>query len=562
MSAPAPTLARGGPAGGPCMRPPPPLLACCPPRTPAARAPCLPPRARPQTARQLAIRATGPGAETSEKDGKEGGRGSSETSESGDGAAPDQSAFSNAVVTTAAVWFFGFLFGVDPWAAARTEPLAASAAIGLACGVPYALSLAAVRSLLGGVWWAEVEGHGALGTLTPLRAFSFVAGVAWADTAAWRGFALAAARGLVEAPAGAPIGTAGASGSASAAAASGADPLALWSASVQAAQAAAASASALAGTLTPPTPLPAAWLAPFLALGVGAAAAAAACYEPPGTFSVDSRAEDPTAPPLTLRELAWAYWREDEEEEAEEEDKGEDDGKNKDAAPPSSWAAGLAARLSGIKTAANEVDAALDALDAASSSSSSAAASSSSSSTKAAAGTKPPPPKKAPTTTSGDGGFWENLLREDEDGDVEVDEGWLAAALDEAAGPPAVVTRWPAVAGPVRAWVVPALVALEGAALAYEALASHSLVAPLVTQAVGLGALWALEVRAGVSGAAAGEVAGGGGGGLSPSEDAMMAALFEGKPDLDTLIARARAAEAGEAAVREADAKEGQTSEE
>jgi len=545
MSTPLP-LARGGPA--PCMAATNSGAArlCLRPQPPR---PTLPARAVPPHTRHRPVitRAAGPGVDSSgQKQGKEGEQGdgnaedtsfSSPTSTSSLAvAAPDQSAFSNAVVTTFFVWAGGALFGLDPWAAARTEPLGASALAGLACAVPYIGFLAAVRALLGGVWWAEVEGHGALGALTPLRAFTFASGLAWSDTVAWRGLGLAAARKWVEAPAGA----AAAAGAAGASSPAGGDPLALWSASSQAAEAAAASVASIAGTLAPPTPLPAAWLAPFLALGLGAAAAVAASYEPPGSFAVDSRAGDPTAPPLTLRELAWAYWREEEEEEEEEEgeeeeEEGGEEGEGGKGAARAGWAAGLATRWSGIKAAMAEVDAALDA---ASSSSPTTPAPSPSSSPATKATGKGSAPKQAPPK-SGSGGFWENLLREDDDvggDDSDIDFERLAAALDEAAGPPAIVTRWPPQSGPLRAWVVPTLVALEGAALAYEALATHSLAAPLITQGVGLGALWALEAAAAASPAPATPA--------GPVSDDEVAALFAGKPDLDTLIARARAAEA------------------
>ena len=460
---------------------------------------------------------------------------------------PDESAFSNAVVTTVLVWLGAWAFGLDPWAAARTEPLGASLGVGLACGLPYAASLAAVRAALGGVWWGEVEGHGALGSLTPLRAFTFAAGVAWADTAMWRGLALAGARAWVEAPDGAPAAAAAAAaaagggaggGPAAAAAAAGGDPLTLWSSAAAAAQAAAAAAAAIPGTLTPPTPLPAAWLAPFLALGLGAAAAAVAGCEVPvvitgpimsagGTareggggkeggqgggkgaaaaaalaatkekrlsFSDDGDvvlSGSLTGAPVTLRELAWAYWEGSTAEEKDAEAEGGGGGGG------DGFLAGLASRLAGLKAAANEVDAALDAA------SPSSTSTSTSSSPAAAAAKKAKPPAKS-------GGFWENLLSplEDEeenekgvaakgdDDDADAFGRFLAEALDETGSAPTVIPRWPREDGPTRAWVVPALVALEGAALAYEALAAHSFVAPLVTQMVGLAAVWALEVAA------------------------------------------------------------------
>ena len=160
MSTPLP-LARGGPA--PCMAATNSGAArlCLRPQPPR---PTLPARAVPPHTRHRPVitRAAGPGVDSSgQKQGKEGEQGdgtaedtssSSPTSTSSLAvAAPDQSAFSNAVVTTFFVWAGGALFGLDPWAAARTEPLGASALAGLACAVPYIGFLAAVRALLGGV---------------------------------------------------------------------------------------------------------------------------------------------------------------------------------------------------------------------------------------------------------------------------------------------------------------------------------------------------------------------------------------------------------------------------
>ena len=158
---------------------------------------------------------------------------------------------------------------------------------------------------------------------------------------------------------------------------------------------------------------------------------------PPPLFFQSCDTEGPEAPPLKVREILWAYWREEEAAEAMKKGGG--------AGP----------------AAAGEV------------------------------GTRPPPAAPASPTTAVTSPPW--LPRDNKpimmppDGDLWPEWDAEVSAV--------VARRWPAY-GAEREWIVPALVGLEAAGLAGETLATGSLLASVTTHGLGLAWLWWLERRA------------------------------------------------------------------
>ena len=209
---------------------------------------------------------------------------------------PDAAAFANLVVLAACVTALGALTGVDPWATlfpASSDPSATPAsqalALGLAASPAYALSLLAARSLVceGSIWWAEVEGQGALSRLSWPRALAWASAVALADGAAMRGLVLPWLTRLVTAPGGDDV--------AEVARRAASDEILLKPAAELAAAglfASPADALVAAGLGSPamPFPMPSEWLLPVLALAAGAAGAALSCFEPPAGIRAGFRA--------------------------------------------------------------------------------------------------------------------------------------------------------------------------------------------------------------------------------------------------------------------------------
>ena len=297
---------------------------------------------------------------------------------------PDAAAFANLIVCGACVAALGFLAGVDPWATlfpASATAGATALALGLAASPFHAAFLLLARSLAcgGQLWWAEVEGQGALAELPAGRALAWACAVALADGAAMRGLVLPWISRLVTAPAGVDLAQVARRAAALPAVEALLKPAADADAAAAAATAAAAASGALAaaspsgaaallaaglGSPVAPVPLPASWLLPVVALAAGAATAALACFEPPAGIRVGftarpgepepSEAEAERPPPdgdgagegagpgraglalsatvevrerppegsneaYTMREILWAYWGDGGEESDGEE---------------------------------------------------------------------------------------------------------------------------------------------------------------------------------------------------------------------------------------------------
>ena len=234
------------------------------------------------------------------REGEKGDKNNEGGEEEDSGPEPDAAAFANLVVCAACVTALGALTGVDPWAtlfpatdASVTGATTVQQALGygLAAAPLYVSFLLAARSLVcgGSLWWAEVEGQGALAGLPRLRALAWACAVALADGAAMRGLVLPWLSRLVTAPGGVDV------AEVARRAASAPDDVLLKSAADAAAAGLFASPSdallaAGLGSPVMPFPMPASWLLPVLALAAGAAAAALSCFEPPAGIRAGFRA--------------------------------------------------------------------------------------------------------------------------------------------------------------------------------------------------------------------------------------------------------------------------------
>ena len=312
------------------------------------------------------------------------------------GPEPDAAAFANVVVSVALVSAAGWVVGVDPWSMYGHGPLAPALLAGVACAPLLTGFYGVVRLALGGVWWSELEGQGALATLSPPRVAAWSAAVALADGALVRGLVLALLSSTLTRPGGTL--DADATG---------------WTTAADAA------ISGAAGSLVPLVALPPSWFAPALALATGAVAAAASCWEPLAPITAGFVADD--GGDLNMRELLWAWWRDDDDEEEE----GGYDGGGR---PP--------------------VDA---------------------------------PPSPAPAAALAD-----------DPATADTGYGPLLSVHVSAAA-----RRWPHGDGAVRSVALPALVLAEATSLTVETLATQSLLASVVTHALALGALCAMEVANG-----------------------------------------------------------------
>ena len=316
------------------------------------------------------------------------------------GPEPDAAAFANVVVSVALVSAAGWVAGVDPWSMYGHGPLAPALLAGVACAPLLTGFYGVVRLALGGVWWSELEGQGALATLSPPRSAAWSAAVALADGALVRGLVPALLSSTLTRPGGTLD----------------ADPTG-WTTAADAA------ISGAAGSLVPLVALPPSWFAPALALATGAVAAAASCWEPLAPITTGFVADD--GGDLNMRELLWAWWRDDDGEDEEEE--GFDNG---------------GGRL---------------------------------------------PVDAAPSPTA-------DALADDP---AATDTGYrplLSVHVSAAA------RRWPHGDGAVRSVALPALVLAEATSLTVETLATQSLLASVVTHALALGALCAMEAAGGRKG--------------------------------------------------------------